>query len=205
MEITERLDNIEKLLNEAKTKIDRALADCPPFLKMQNRPSLAFYHSNSKGTGCAVKMTLHPATVNASGITTDGCIKLTAANQMTVGNRLGPNPTLPKFDWENTIKVRLDFSDLCLMLQVFRGETESVNDENGIYKRTIAGSKVIKLYHIIDPISGYMLELYETRNGGEERRAHFLMKPAEALGICEAIAESMCLITFGVPTLMLHE
>lgn len=99
MEITERLDNIEKLLNEAKAKIDRALADCPPFLKTQNRPALAFYHANAKGTGCAVKMTLHPATVDASGITTDGYIELTAANQMTVGNRLGPNPTFPKFDW----------------------------------------------------------------------------------------------------------
>ena len=124
---------------------------------------------------------------------------------MTAGNRLGPNPTFPKFDWENAIKVRLDFSDLCLILQVFRGETESVNDENGIYKRTVAGRKVVKLRHIIDPISGYMLELYETSNDDEKRRAHFLMKPAEALGICEAIAGSMYLITFGVPMLMSHE
>lgn len=168
-------------------------------------PALALYHANAKGTGCAVKMTLHPATVDASGITTDGCIELTAANQMTIGNHLGPNPTFPKFDWENAIKVRLDFSDLCLMLQVFRGETESVNDENGIYKRTAAGLKVVKLLHIIDPISGYMLELYETTNGGEELRAHFLMKSAEALGILEAIAGSMYLIAFGVPTLMSHE
>ena len=59
MEITERLDNIEKLLNEAKTKIDRALADCTPFLKTQNRPALAFYHANAKDVRCL--RTLIPA------------------------------------------------------------------------------------------------------------------------------------------------
>ena len=54
------------------------------------RPRLAIYHANAKGTGCAIKMELHPA-VGA----TDGSIFCTFAAQKTVGNRLGPNPTFP--------------------------------------------------------------------------------------------------------------
>lgn len=198
MEITERLDNIEKLLNEAKTKIDRALADCPPFLKTQNRPALAFYHANAKGTGCAVKMTLHPATVDAIGITTDGCIWLEIAQQMTIGNRMGPNLTFPRFDWDNRMTAKLDFNDICLILQVLRGETEEINDGKGIYKRTACGFTVIKFRHIIDPIIGYALELTSRIvDKGEDVRVNFLMSPAEALGICEAFSGSMRLIAFG--------
>ena len=198
MEITERLDNIEKLLNEAKTKIDRALADCPPFLKTQHRPALAFYHANPKGTGCAVKMTLHPATVDASGITADGYIELTAANQMTVGNPTGANPTFPKFDFDNAIVTHLNFDDVSRLLQVFRGECESVNGDHGIYHRNPTRFLKIQLRHIIDPVSGYSLELYATpSDGGEERRAHFLMSCSEALGICEAFVSSMGVLAFG--------
>ena len=198
MEITERLDNIEKLLNEAKAKIDRALADCPPFLKTQNRPALAFYHANAKGTGCAVKMTLHPATVDEAGTTTDGCIWLEIAQQMTVGNRMGPNPTFPRFDWDNVIAVKLRFDDITKMLQVFRGECETINGDHGLYHRDANGSVKIVLRHLIDPVSGYSLELYATHaGGGEESRAHFLMSNSEALGICEAFTGSMRLIAFG--------
>lgn len=198
MEITERLDNIEKLLNEAKTKIDRALADCPPFLKTHHHPALAFYHANAKGTGCSIKMTLHPAVVDGNGITTDGYIELVAANQMTVGNPRGPNPTFPRFDWDNRISVKLGFDDITNMLQVFRGECETINGDHGLYHRDANGSVKIVLRHLIDPVSGYSLELYATHaGGGEESRAHFLMSPAEALGICEAFTGSMRLIAFG--------
>ena len=162
------------------------------------RPALAFYHDNARGTGCAVKMTLRPATVDEAGTTTDGCIWLEIAQQMTVGNRMGPNPTFPRFDWDNRMTAKLDFNDICLILQVLRGETEEINDGKGIYKRTACGLTVIKFRHIIDPVSGYSLELYATHaGGGEESRAHFLMSPAEALGICEAFTGSMRLIAFG--------
>ena len=198
MEITERLYNIEKLLNEAKAKIDRALADCPPFLKTQHRPALAFYHANAKGTGCAVKMTLHPATVDASGFTTDGYIELTAANQMTVGNPTGPNPTFSRFDFDNAIVAHLTFDDVSRMLHVFRGECESVNDDNGIIHRNTKRLLRIRLRHIIDPVCGYSLELYAKTSGvDEERHTNFLMSTAEALGICEAFTASMGVLAFG--------
>ena len=165
------------------------------------RPKLAFYHANAKGTGCAATLELHPAHDSV-----DGSIMLCVANQMTVGNRMGPNPTFPRFDWENRICVKLDFNDLCAMLQVFRGECETLNGDHGLFHRTARASTKIQLRHLVEPVSGYSLELYRTPAGGrDEVRAHLLFSPAEALGLCEAIAGSMALVAFGIPMLISHD
>ena len=167
----------------------------------QFRPKLAFFHANAKGTGCASTLELHPAHDD-----TDGCIMLTVANQMTVGNRMGPNPTFPRFDWENRICVKLDFNDLCAMLQVFRGECESINGDHGLYHRTAKAATKIQLRHLVDPVSGYSLEVYRTpTGGGEESRAHLLLNTAEALGLCESITGAMYLVSFGIPMLIPHD
>ena len=71
------------------------------------RPRLALYHANARGTGCAIKMELHPASGAA-----DGGIFCTFAAQKTVGYRLGPNPTFPTFDWTEAHTVKLAFDDL---------------------------------------------------------------------------------------------
>ena len=164
------------------------------------RPKLTFYHPNAKGTGCAVTMDLHPAHEQ-----TDGSIMMRAANQMTIGNRMGPNPVFPRFDWEGAICVKLDFNDLCAMLQVFRGECESINGEHGLYHRTAKASTKIVLRHLVDPVAGYSLELYRTASGGEETRAHLLFSSAEALGLCEAISGAMYLVCFGMPMVLPHD
>ena len=165
------------------------------------RPKLAFYHASPKGTGCAATLELHPAHDDV-----DGSVWLCAANQMTVGNRMGPNPTFPRFDWENRICVKLDFNDLCAILQVFRGESESINGDHGLYHRTAKATTKIRLRHLVDPVAGYSLELYKTpTGGGEETRAHLLLNSAEALGLCESIAGAMYLVSFGIPMLVPHD
>ena len=96
--------------------------------------------------------------------------------------------------------VVLDFNDLCAILQVLRGETESIGDDRGIYHKHKEYCQKIQLRHLIDPVSGYSFEVIDTpANGGEEKRVHMLLSPAESLGICESIAGSMYLITFGMP------
>ena len=85
------------------------------------RPRLALYHANAKGTGYAIKMELHPA----SGAVAGG-IFCTFAAQKTVGNRLGPNPTFPTFDWTEAHTVKLAFDDLAKCLQVFRMHRRSL-------------------------------------------------------------------------------
>ena len=160
------------------------------------RPNLCFYHANQKGTGSAVKMNLHPAHDNA-----DGCIMLSIANQRTVGDRTGPAPTFSTFDWEGAIHVKLDFGDLTQMLQVLRGECESINEGKGLYHRSSKAATSIRLAHLIEPVSGYMLDVCRKQNDANEdgTRARMLFGTAEALGLQEAIASSMYLIAFGIP------
>ena len=166
-----------------------------PQVPGQYRPNLCFYRANARGTGSALKMSLHPAHDNV-----DGCVMATIANQMTVGNPMGPNPTFAKFDWENAMCVKLDFGDLCQMLQVFRGECESINGDHGLWHRTAQGNTKIVLRHLIDPVPGYTFEVFFTpADGSEERRWLVLLQPSEALGISEVISGSMCYVAFGVP------
>ena len=166
------------------------------------RPSLSFYHANAKGTGSAVQMRLHPAHDY-----TDGSIWLKIANQMTIGNRMGPNPTFATFDWENAMTVKLDFSDLCQMLQVLRGECEAINDGKGLYHRSPLGLTTIRLKHLVDPVSGYVLEICRSSQKGNAADGHaaMLFNPAEALGLCESIAGAMYLVSFGIPMLVPHD
>lgn len=159
------------------------------------RPKFSLFHPNGKGTGCALEMELNPAHDR-----TDGSIMMRLANQMTVGDRRGPNPTYPRFDWEGAATVKLDFSDLCKMLQVFRGECESIDDGHGIFHASPRATTKIILRHLIEPVSGYSLEIYRVpRNGGDESRMHIILNPTEALGLSEAISGSLSIVCFGIP------
>ena len=167
----------------------------------QYRPSLALFHASPKGTGGAIKMTLHPAHDD-----TDGCIMLTMANQLTIGNRQGPNPVYPKFDWDGKLTVKLDFTDLTKMLQVFRGECESIGDGEGLCHRSPRGMTVIGLKHFVEPCCGYSFEVHRTGpNGGEESHAHIFILPNEALGLSAAIEGSLGVVCFGIPEVIEHD
>lgn len=179
------------------TSIPAKPQPCQPFF----RPKFALYHASAKGNGGAIKMALHPAHDDVAG-----SIWITLANQVTIGDRRGPNPVYPRFDWDGSITVKLDFDDLCQMLQVFRGEIESINEGKGLYHVSTLGTTRIVFRHLIDPVCGYALEVYRTpRNGGEDQRAYFLFSAAEAAGICEAIADSMGVIAFGIPIVQAHD
>ena len=164
------------------------------------RPSLRFFHASPKGNGGALTMELHPAHDDV-----DGSIMVKAANQMTVGNPFGPNPTFPHFDWENAICVKLGFSDLCKMLQVFRGECESLENELGLCHRSTCGLTRIMLRHLTDTIRGYSFELYRSSPKGADIRTHILFTDWEALGIADAISGSMSAIGFGIPMVIPHK
>lgn len=165
------------------------------------RPEMAFYHPNALGTGCAVKLSLHPAHDDV-----EGSIFVTLANQMTIGDRRGPTPVYPHFDWENSICVRLQFADLCPMLQVFRGECESIAEGKGLFHRTKEFYTNISLKHLTEPDSCYSLSVFRTRPGAAngETHAHFTFSAGEALGLSEAIAGSMAVICFGIPMVVPH-
>lgn len=167
------------------------------------RPKLTFYHANAKGTGGVIRLELHPAHDQV-----DGSIMLTMANQLTVGNPTGANPTFPRFDWENKVVVKLDFSDLCHILQVFRGECESLEGDRGLCHRTAQATTTIQLRHLVEPTAGYSLDLHRIYGGNSQKpemRCHFFIRDWESVGITEAIAGSMSVIGFGIPMVIPHD
>lgn len=166
------------------------------------RPTLVLYHANGKGTGSAIKLELYPARV---GDLDSGAIYATIAPQSTLGDRRSTPPIYPRFDWDNAINVKLEFTDLSKVLQVLRGETESIDDSKGLLHPYHDKCQTIRFRHMIEPVCGYSLEVYETFTGdGEhanERRAYIFLSTAEALGLSLAIEHSFAAIAFGAPVM----
>ena len=159
------------------------------------RPKLTFYHANSKGTGSAIEFELQPATIYD-----EGTLWAKFANQLTIGDMTGPNPIYPRFDWDNGFWLKLGFNDLTKMLQVFRGECESIDNDKGLYHRGPGYCTVIRLKHQLDPYAGYAFEAYRNISGRpeEDKSARILFRPHEALGLSEAIAGSFSVLCFGI-------
>lgn len=151
------------------------------------RPTWTMYHPNGKGTGSALRLELHPARPDA-----EGSILATIAPQKS------PTPA-PSFDWDNSIAVRLGILDLAKVLQVFRGQYESIDDGKVIYHRTANGCTVVRLEHRIEPFSGYVLAVSHRPNGGDTVRLIFAMTYDEAFALSEAIGHAMLYVSFGVP------
>lgn len=164
------------------------------------RPKLAFYHPNAKGTGGALELVLHPAHDDV-----DGCIMARLSSQLTIGDRRGPEPVYPRFDWEGSITVKLDFNDISKMLQVFRGECETLEDGKGLYHQSTRGTTRINLRHQVELSPGYVFECYRTLKNGEEGHAMICLSPHEALGLTAALESSMGVICFGIPMLVEHD
>jgi hypothetical protein len=166
------------------------------------RPTLALYHANGKGTGSAMKMELYPARV---GDPDSGAIYATIAAQSTLVDRSSTSPVYPSFDWDNALKVKLDFADLAKVLQVLRGETESIDDGKGLFHHYADKYQAIRFRHMIEPICGYSLEVCETPTDANEqtseRSARIFFSSSEALGLSLAIEHSFATIAFGVPVI----
>lgn len=163
------------------------------------RPTFTMYHPNGRGTGSAIRMELHPAHDD-----TAGSIMATIATQLTTGNCTGSMLVYPKFDWKGAITVKLDFTDISKMLQVFRGECESIEDGRGLFHKSTRGTTKITLRHIVEPINGYILEVYRKTSDSEDSNAHIFLSPYEALGLATAIESSMGVICFGIPMVIPH-
>ena len=148
---------------------------------------MTMHHANAKGTGTALRLELHPARTDA-----EGSILATIAPQKAT-------TPAPSFDWYNSISVRLCFMDLTKVLQVFRGQYESIDDGKGIYHRTANGCTVVRLEHRIEPFSGYVLAVSHRPNGGDTVRLIFAMTYDEAFALSEAIGHAMLYVSFGVP------
>lgn len=166
------------------------------------RPSLVLCHANHKGTGSAIKMELRPARI---GDLDSGAIYANIASQSSLGDYTSTPPIYPRFDWDNALRIKLDFTDLAKILQVLLGETESIDDGKGLLHRYDYKCQTISFRHMIEPVCGYSLEVCETSTNANaqtnERKACILFSTAEALGLSFAIENSLSAITFGIPSL----
>ena len=152
---------------------------------------LAFYHPNGKGTGGAVKFSLIPADGEEF---VDGGLRVAMASQVK-GNGF---ETYPRFDWDRVIEVRLGFLDVARMLQVFRGETESINDGLGLFVFNPLCRMKFSLRHVVEPVAGYEIELVrKIGEAGQEDSVKVMLMGVEGLRLCCALEKSMGVLAFG--------
>jgi len=158
------------------------------------RPKLSYYHANSKGTGSAIQLELHPAHDD-----TAGSIFVSIAHQKTTGSREQGNVIMPSFDWKNRAVLKLDAADISQILQVMRGMQESIADGKGLFHRSINATTIIKFAHRIEPRPCYAFDVWRKPHEGEDVHYYFTFDPSEAFFLMLAIEQSAGVIAFGIP------
>jgi hypothetical protein len=161
------------------------------------RPRLSFYHANGKGTGSAAQFEVVPASGDRSG-----AIYLTLAQQNRVsGIDEQGKRQYATFDWQNRVTVKLNFSDLCQMLMVFRGLTSSIADGKGLYHDSRNMTTIINLSRQSEPYTGVALELSRKSKTESDSavRVRIIFNDAEAFGVGAVLEQSLGVIAFGIP------
>jgi len=162
------------------------------------RPRLSFYHANGKGTGSAAQFEVIPACGSR-----DGSVFLTLAQQKSVatGSASQGNRQHATFDWQNRITVKLNFSDLCQMLLVFRGQAATIAEGKGLYHDSRNTTTIINLTRQTEPHPGLALDV--SRKGKAEAdpaaRVRITLNGAEALGLGVVLEQVLGLLAFGIP------
>ena len=144
-------------------------------------------HPNGRGTGSALKLTLHPAQGSASGYMT-----AKIAKQKTVAEYNGGKPVFATFDWENPIEVRLCVDDLAQIVMVLRGQIESIEDGKGVFHRTREANMVIKFSHMIEPRPGYIFSVSK-----KPLDAFIMLRETEAVVLSFALEHVFAALVFG--------
>lgn len=160
---------------------------------MKTQGQIGIYHANGKGTGCAIKIELHPAHDEV-----DGSVFVRFAPQKTVGSVANGTHVYPTFDWDNALTLRLVIGEIASMIEVFRGVTESIADGKGLFHRTRDANIVFRMEHRIEPCPGYRISVSRRLVESEElREAAIILTPTEAFAIALALESSMSRIAFG--------
>lgn len=162
------------------------------------RPRLSFYHANGKGSGSAAQFEVVPACGDR-----DGAVFLALAQQKSVasGSAEQGNRQHATFDWPNRITVKLNFSDLCQLLQVFKGVTATVADGKGLYHDSRNTTTLIHLARQNEPYAGFALEVSrkEKNEPDSAARVRIVFTPPESFGLGAVLEQVLGWIAFGVP------
>lgn len=167
------------------------------------RPRLSFYHANGKGSGSAARFEVIPACGDR-----EGWVFLTLAQQKSVATGSVEQGTRQHatFDWPNRVTVKLNFSDLCQMLPVFKGQVATIAEGKGLYHDSGHTTTLINLTRQAEPYSGWALEV--SRRGKAESepavRTRILFNSAEAFGLGAVLEQVLGLLAFGIPNDAFH-
>lgn len=83
------------------------------------------------------------------------------------------------------------------MLEVFRGETESINDGKGLDSTICGQTSVLRLQHQIDPIPCYLMTLVSKTKAGLPDSINIALTPTEGRLIYDGLASVMGSLMFG--------
>jgi len=161
------------------------------------RPRLSFYHANGKGSGSAAQFEVVPACGDR-----DGSVFLTLAQQKSVATGSAEQGTRQHatFDWANRVTVKLNFSDLCQMIPVFKGQTATIADGKGLYHDSRNTTTLINLTRQAEPYTGWALDV--SRRGKAESepavRIRIVFNTAEAFGLGAVLEQVLGLLAFGI-------
>jgi len=162
------------------------------------RPRLSFYHANGKGTGSAVRFEVIPACGDREGM-----VFMTLAQQKSVatGSEDQGNRQYATFDWQNRVTVKLNFSDICHMLLVFRGLAATIMEGKGLYHDTRSATTLINLTRQAEPYPGLSLDV--SRRGKSEGdpalRVRIVFNAPEALGLGAVLEQQLGVVALGIP------
>lgn len=151
-----------------------------------HKPTLRFCKPNGRGTGSAIEFKFYPATENG-----EGEIFVSIAQQVT-------NNDIMKFDFDNAYVFKLRFENVCRVLQVIRGETESLYDltNKGIVDDY---GTVFSFRHCVEGEAHY--EFHITYKSADENYddydVRFEMNTAQALGLCVVLEDCLPKMAFG--------
>ena len=157
---------------------------------------LTVYHPNAKGTGSALSVELHPAHDEV-----EGSIFVKLMPQKTVGQYENGVSTLPTFDTDKAISVRLSAVEVARVLEVLRGYCESIDDGRGLFHRTATANTIVNFSHRVEPTTCYVLEISRRPNNGELVRYNIFLTMPESIMLSEALNASMVYLAFGVPSI----
>ena len=159
-------------------------------------PSLAIYHPNSKGTGCAIQFDLRPATADR-----EGCLFAAFANQKSLasGTRTESNRQAATFNWADKITVKLNFTDVSQLLMVLCGKAQSIADGKGLFHDSGETTTVIQMARQTEPVRGTAFEVSKKRRNSTApaQRSRILLTDAETFGLARLLDATLYPLAFG--------
>lgn len=138
-------------------------------------------HQNAKGTGAMMEMAYRPAVDSV-----EGCLYIGLSPQCN-----------SVFDMSEKIRYKLTPVEAAEVLQVLRGECESIRDGKGLYYRLNGMAVRLQFRHVVEPVLGYSLELYEAME--RARSCRIFLSYSEALVMSYAIEHALAPMIFGIP------